>query len=169
MPFRFHLSEDIFRFKAAVCIGAGIGVTPFASLLQALYFRKSDISNTHQGDVRLRQLGIIARLHACKNPATPPVPTWRHGLQLFPRLPSRLTHTCTNSLTQKLHTPASERTPTAQLQTLTVVLNLWLGCFSVAWGCCVWPVGFAASHQARVFLLDLPGVQRLGLVFPASH
>lgn len=38
-------SEDIFRFEAGVCVAAGIGVTPFASLLQALYFRKSDPNN----------------------------------------------------------------------------------------------------------------------------
>eukprot|EP00055_Hartaetosiga_balthica_P009043 m.35122 g.35122 ORF g.35122 m.35122 type:complete len:604 (-) comp6585_c0_seq2:87-1898(-) len=34
-------SEDIFHFPAAVLVGAGIGVTPFASLLQDLFFRKS--------------------------------------------------------------------------------------------------------------------------------
>jgi len=34
-------SEDMYRYPVAVLVGAGIGVTPFASLLQALYFRKS--------------------------------------------------------------------------------------------------------------------------------
>ena len=29
-------SEDIFRFEVGVCVCAGIGVTPFASLLQEL-------------------------------------------------------------------------------------------------------------------------------------
>lgn len=32
-------SEDVYRFEAAVLVGAGIGVTPYASILQALYFR----------------------------------------------------------------------------------------------------------------------------------
>ncbi len=32
-------SEDIYRFKTTILVGAGIGVTPFASLLQAFFFR----------------------------------------------------------------------------------------------------------------------------------
>ncbi|EGD77056.1 NADPH oxidase 1 [Salpingoeca rosetta] len=35
-------SEDLYHYPVAVCVGAGIGVTPFASLIQALYFRKSN-------------------------------------------------------------------------------------------------------------------------------
>jgi len=33
-------SEDIYRYDVGVCVCAGIGVTPFASLLQELYLRK---------------------------------------------------------------------------------------------------------------------------------
>jgi len=37
-------SEDMYRYPVAMLIGAGIGVTPFASLLKELYFRKSNPS-----------------------------------------------------------------------------------------------------------------------------
>ena len=30
-------SEDIFRYKVAICIGAGIGVTPYASILKSIW------------------------------------------------------------------------------------------------------------------------------------
>lgn len=33
-------SEDIFRYETGVCVCAGIGVTPFASLLKELFYRK---------------------------------------------------------------------------------------------------------------------------------
>ncbi|XP_065183105.1 cytochrome b-245 heavy chain-like [Sycon ciliatum] len=32
-------SEDIFRFRTGVCIGAGIGVTPFASILKSIWYQ----------------------------------------------------------------------------------------------------------------------------------
>eukprot|EP00730_Choanoeca_flexa_P005753 TRINITY_DN12014_c0_g1_i5.p1 TRINITY_DN12014_c0_g1~~TRINITY_DN12014_c0_g1_i5.p1 ORF type:complete len:616 (+),score=138.37 TRINITY_DN12014_c0_g1_i5:75-1922(+) len=35
-------SEDMYRYQAAVLVGAGIGVTPFASLLKEIYFRKAN-------------------------------------------------------------------------------------------------------------------------------
>eukprot|EP00043_Microstomoeca_roanoka_P000772 m.29029 g.29029 ORF g.29029 m.29029 type:complete len:608 (-) comp10495_c2_seq2:133-1956(-) len=34
-------SEDLYHYPVAVCVAAGIGVTPFASLIQELYFRKT--------------------------------------------------------------------------------------------------------------------------------
>eukprot|EP00039_Didymoeca_costata_P032775 m.39336 g.39336 ORF g.39336 m.39336 type:complete len:694 (-) comp9538_c0_seq2:554-2635(-) len=35
-------SEDLFRYETGICVSAGIGVTPFASLLQETFFRKFD-------------------------------------------------------------------------------------------------------------------------------
>ena len=35
-------SQDVFDYGTSVCIGAGIGVTPFASLLKSIYYRKRD-------------------------------------------------------------------------------------------------------------------------------
>ena len=31
-------SIDIFKYQAAVCVGAGIGVTPFASILKSIWW-----------------------------------------------------------------------------------------------------------------------------------
>lgn len=47
-PALHFTSEDVYRFKAAVLVGAGIGVTPFASLLQEFYFRLQNPHN-YQG------------------------------------------------------------------------------------------------------------------------
>ena len=30
-------SIDIFKYQAAICVGAGIGVTPFASILKSIW------------------------------------------------------------------------------------------------------------------------------------
>ncbi len=45
-------SEDVFKFETAVLVGAGIGVTPFASILKSIWYRMS------QGgaQVRLRKV-----------------------------------------------------------------------------------------------------------------
>lgn len=32
-------SEDVFKFEVAVCVGAGIGVTPFSSILKSIWYR----------------------------------------------------------------------------------------------------------------------------------
>lgn len=34
-------SEDVFRYEVAVLVGAGIGVTPFASILKSIWYRMS--------------------------------------------------------------------------------------------------------------------------------
>ena len=33
-------SEEVFTFKTVMLVGAGIGVTPFASIIKALYHKK---------------------------------------------------------------------------------------------------------------------------------
>lgn len=40
-------SEDIFKYEVGVCVCAGIGVTPFASLLQELFLRKFSNKPSH--------------------------------------------------------------------------------------------------------------------------
>jgi len=35
-------SQDVFDYEVAVCVGAGIGITPFASLFKSIYYRKRD-------------------------------------------------------------------------------------------------------------------------------
>lgn len=37
-------SEDVFKFETAVLVGAGIGVTPFASILKSIWYRMSTAS-----------------------------------------------------------------------------------------------------------------------------
>lgn len=37
-------SEDVFKFETAVLVGAGIGVTPFASILKSIWYRMSNPS-----------------------------------------------------------------------------------------------------------------------------
>ncbi|KAK7719252.1 hypothetical protein SLS57_005750 [Botryosphaeria dothidea] len=45
-------SEDVFKFEIAVLVGAGIGVTPFASILKSIWYRM----NYPQGKTRLRKV-----------------------------------------------------------------------------------------------------------------
>jgi NADPH oxidase len=46
-------SEDVFKFETAVLVGAGIGVTPFASILKSIWYRMS----TGKGhNIRLRKV-----------------------------------------------------------------------------------------------------------------
>jgi NADPH oxidase len=45
-------SEDVFKFEVAVLCGAGIGVTPFASILKSIWYRM----NYPQGRSRLRKV-----------------------------------------------------------------------------------------------------------------
>ncbi|KAF1956789.1 hypothetical protein CC80DRAFT_65654 [Byssothecium circinans] len=45
-------SEDVFKFEIAVLVGAGIGVTPFASVLKSIWYRM----NYPQGRTRLRKV-----------------------------------------------------------------------------------------------------------------
>ncbi|MBE7180615.1 MAG: NADPH oxidase family protein [Terriglobus roseus] len=45
-------SEDVFKFEVAVLVGAGIGVTPFASILKSIWYRL----NYPQGRTRLRKV-----------------------------------------------------------------------------------------------------------------
>ena len=33
-------SEDVFDYDVAICVGSGIGVTPFASLLKSVWYIK---------------------------------------------------------------------------------------------------------------------------------
>lgn len=46
-------SEDVFKYEIAVLIGAGIGVTPFASILSSIWYRMSKRS---QQKTRLRKV-----------------------------------------------------------------------------------------------------------------
>jgi NADPH oxidase len=45
-------SEDVFKFEVAVLCGAGIGVTPFASILKSIWYRM----NYPKGKTRLRKV-----------------------------------------------------------------------------------------------------------------
>ena len=45
-------SEDVFKFETAVLVGAGIGVTPFASILKSIWYR----INYPQKKTRLRKV-----------------------------------------------------------------------------------------------------------------
>lgn len=33
------VSEDVFQYEVAVLVGAGIGVTPFASILKSIWYK----------------------------------------------------------------------------------------------------------------------------------
>ncbi|KIW22822.1 uncharacterized protein PV07_11083 [Cladophialophora immunda] len=46
-------SEDVFKFETAVLVGAGIGVTPFASILKSIWYRMSQGGGSH---TRLRKV-----------------------------------------------------------------------------------------------------------------
>jgi NADPH oxidase 2 len=45
-------SEDVFKFEVSVLVGAGIGVTPYASILKSIWYRM----NYPQGKSRLRKV-----------------------------------------------------------------------------------------------------------------
>ncbi|ETN44209.1 uncharacterized protein HMPREF1541_10760 [Cyphellophora europaea CBS 101466] len=47
-------SEDVFKFETALLCGAGIGVTPFASILKSIWYRMSNPSTKHS--TRLRKV-----------------------------------------------------------------------------------------------------------------
>lgn len=47
-------SEDVFKFETAVLVGAGIGVTPFASILKSIWYRMS--SNDPGARTRLKKV-----------------------------------------------------------------------------------------------------------------
>lgn len=47
-------SEDVFKFETALLVGAGIGVTPFASILKSIWYRMS--SQSPQQKTRLRKV-----------------------------------------------------------------------------------------------------------------
>ncbi|KAK5941411.1 hypothetical protein PMZ80_006689 [Knufia obscura] len=47
-------SEDVFKFETAVLVGAGIGVTPFASILKSIWYRMS--SSDPGSQTRLRKV-----------------------------------------------------------------------------------------------------------------
>jgi NADPH oxidase 2 len=46
-------SEDVFKFETALLVGAGIGVTPFASILKSIWYR---MSNASAKKTRLRKV-----------------------------------------------------------------------------------------------------------------
>ncbi|KAJ3183703.1 hypothetical protein HDU85_002132 [Gaertneriomyces sp. JEL0708] len=46
-------SEDVFDYEAAILVGAGIGVTPFASILKTVWYR---LNNPGSGAVRLKKV-----------------------------------------------------------------------------------------------------------------
>lgn len=39
-------SEDVFEYDVAICVGSGIGVTPFASLLKSVFYKTSNNSDS---------------------------------------------------------------------------------------------------------------------------
>lgn len=39
-------SEDVFKYEAAILVGAGIGVTPFASILKTIWYRHNAQKNS---------------------------------------------------------------------------------------------------------------------------
>jgi NADPH oxidase 2 len=45
-------SEDVFDYEAVVLVGAGIGVTPFASILKTIWYRM----NNPKSNIRLRKV-----------------------------------------------------------------------------------------------------------------
>ncbi|RKO91811.1 ferric reductase NAD binding domain-containing protein [Blyttiomyces helicus] len=49
-------SEDVFDFEASILVGAGIGVTPFASILKTIWFR---MNNPNGSMVKLRKVYFI--------------------------------------------------------------------------------------------------------------
>lgn len=46
-------SEDVFKFETAILVGAGIGVTPFASILKSIWYR---MSQPNAAQSRLRKV-----------------------------------------------------------------------------------------------------------------
>lgn len=48
-------SEDVFDYEVAMLVGAGIGVTPFASILKSIWYKFKD-SNP---ELRTRKVGNI--------------------------------------------------------------------------------------------------------------
>ncbi|XP_065179152.1 cytochrome b-245 heavy chain-like [Sycon ciliatum] len=52
-------SEDIFRFRVGVCIGAGIGVTPFASILKSIWYQMFGANRSdNDGSLKLQKVYV---------------------------------------------------------------------------------------------------------------
>jgi len=45
-------SEDVFKYEVAVLVGAGIGVTPFASILKSIWYRMNYPNPAHKSRLR---------------------------------------------------------------------------------------------------------------------
>ena len=45
-------SEDVFKYEIALLVGAGIGVTPFASILKSIWYRMNDPNPKHRPRLR---------------------------------------------------------------------------------------------------------------------
>lgn len=45
-------SEDVFKFETAILVGAGIGVTPFASILKSIWYRMSNPNPANRSRLR---------------------------------------------------------------------------------------------------------------------
>lgn len=54
-------SEDVFKFETAVLVGAGIGVTPFASILKSIWYRMNS------GDTRKSRLRKVYFFWICRD------------------------------------------------------------------------------------------------------
>lgn len=57
-------SEDVFKFETAVLVGAGIGVTPFASILKSIWYR---MSAGHTDDVAPTRLRKVYFFWVCRD------------------------------------------------------------------------------------------------------
>lgn len=56
-------SEDVFAYEVSMLVGAGIGVTPFASILKSIWYKFKD------SNPKLRTRKVTAQTPSCPNPA----------------------------------------------------------------------------------------------------
>ena len=45
-------AEDIFKYSTAVLVGAGIGVTPYSSILKHIWY----MASRHESDIKLKKI-----------------------------------------------------------------------------------------------------------------
>lgn len=89
-------SEDVFQYEVAMLVGAGIGVTPFASILKSIWYKFQQADQT----LKTKKVGAAlqdqpwvslywASQSLISHPSTPPAPL-HLGQPLCPCIPDLL-------------------------------------------------------------------------------
>ena len=49
-------TEDVFKYEVSMCVGAGIGVTPFASVLKSIWYHFAGMGEQQHAKFKLKKV-----------------------------------------------------------------------------------------------------------------